>query len=354
MLADFSTVESPGDFSQSIAYKLLTTDPEARVVINFHGNAGNVAQGWRADTYRALTSLNSRIHVITVDYRGFGESTGSPTEAGITLDGHTLAAYVLDVLKVPADRIVLLGQSLGTAVTSSVALSFADPENTSGLVPAIKKHTNQAQRAPILFKGVVLVASFTNIPQLLKAYRFGGFFPLFSPLNTYPSLQNFLMGCVADTWPSVHRVAAIVRLSWGNTQKGAAGSQPNNVPVRIQFVHAYNDFDIPYTNSEELYYSAVNATTPSGVSRDTIRARRIDRQTPLEKQVQIGLGKLEARTDTWKGDAGDELRLDLVTAGGNGRAPEFRLQNANFYPGHNRVVTYTPTLLAILRAFDLA
>src|ERR1700712_3972751 len=49
----------PTSFSDSLAHKLLTEDPESRIVINFHGNAGHVGQGYRPQTYKSLTSASS-------------------------------------------------------------------------------------------------------------------------------------------------------------------------------------------------------------------------------------------------------------------------------------------------------
>lgn len=79
--------------------ELLQQDPSARLIINFHGNAGNVAQGWRTETYRAVTAGTSEItHVITIDYRGFGLSSGIPTEAGLIIDGMTITKWAMDTL----------------------------------------------------------------------------------------------------------------------------------------------------------------------------------------------------------------------------------------------------------------
>lgn len=49
-------------------------------------------------------------HILTIDYRGFGHSTGSPTEAGLILDGVTLVDWVMKVAGIPPERIVILGR----------------------------------------------------------------------------------------------------------------------------------------------------------------------------------------------------------------------------------------------------
>ena len=60
-------------------------------------------------------------------YRGFGHSTGSPTEAGLIIDGVTLVSWIISVTNIPRERIVILGQSLGTAVSAAVARKCTEP-----------------------------------------------------------------------------------------------------------------------------------------------------------------------------------------------------------------------------------
>lgn len=87
-------------------------------VLVFHGNAGNVSH--RLD--RALL-MQSRLKtdVLLLDYRGFGRSEGSPDEQGTYSDAR--AAYRWLVARgVPPERIVLFGESLGSAVAMQLAL----------------------------------------------------------------------------------------------------------------------------------------------------------------------------------------------------------------------------------------
>lgn len=67
----------------------------------------------------------SNIHILAIDYRGFGLSTGFPTEDGLITDGVAAVDWALIVAQIPASRIVILGQSLGTAVTAGVVERFA-------------------------------------------------------------------------------------------------------------------------------------------------------------------------------------------------------------------------------------
>jgi len=85
----------------------------------FHGNAGNVSH--RLDNARELVARFG-LDVFLVDYRGYGLSEGSPSEAGLYADG--LAVYDEARAKGFAPRdIVLFGRSLGAAVAIEVALA---------------------------------------------------------------------------------------------------------------------------------------------------------------------------------------------------------------------------------------
>jgi uncharacterized protein len=85
------------------------------LVIYFHGNGGALAH--RAARFRSLTEDGTGL--LAVSYRGYGGSTGKPTEDGLIADA--VAAYVFATARYPADRIVLFGESLGTGVAVALA-----------------------------------------------------------------------------------------------------------------------------------------------------------------------------------------------------------------------------------------
>ena len=85
------------------------------VIIYFHGNGGSLRQ--RAERFRKLTADGTG--VLGVSYRGYGGSTGWPTEEGIMKDAE--AAYAFLAARYPAGRIVAFGESLGTAVAVALA-----------------------------------------------------------------------------------------------------------------------------------------------------------------------------------------------------------------------------------------
>jgi fermentation-respiration switch protein FrsA (DUF1100 family) len=87
----------------------------------FNGNAGNRA--YRADLARAFRPHG--IAVLLFDYRGFGDSAGSPGESGLTADARAARAYVLSRGDVDPSRLVYFGESLGAGV--AVALAAEHP-----------------------------------------------------------------------------------------------------------------------------------------------------------------------------------------------------------------------------------
>ncbi len=89
------------------------------VVIYFQGNGGGL--NLRAQRFGRLTSDGTGL--LALSYRGYGGSSGRPSEAGFIRDAE--AAYGFAAARYGADRIVLWGESLGTGV--AVALASEKP-----------------------------------------------------------------------------------------------------------------------------------------------------------------------------------------------------------------------------------
>jgi len=88
---------------------------EQPVVLYFHGNGG--ALRYRVDRFRALAADGSGL--VALSYRGYGGSSGRPTEAGLIADA--AAAYAFASSRYPAERLVLWGESLGSGVAVALA-----------------------------------------------------------------------------------------------------------------------------------------------------------------------------------------------------------------------------------------
>ena len=94
------------------------------VVLYFHGNGGSLR--YRLDRFLALTGDGTGL--LALSYRGYGGSSGTPTEPGLIADA--IAVYDFAVTRYPAERIVLWGESLG----SGVALALAVDRKVSRIV----------------------------------------------------------------------------------------------------------------------------------------------------------------------------------------------------------------------------
>jgi uncharacterized protein len=89
------------------------------VVLYFHGNGGSLRG--RVDRFRALTADGTGL--LALSYRGYGGSSGRPTEAGLLADA--AAAYGFAATRYGAARLALWGESLGSGV--AVALAAENP-----------------------------------------------------------------------------------------------------------------------------------------------------------------------------------------------------------------------------------
>lgn len=114
--------------------------PAARnkpLFLYFHGNGGTLAT--RVGLLHSLAADGSGF--LAIDYRGYGGSTGSPSEAGFLQDGE--AAYAAARTRgYAADRLVIIGESIGTGV--AVALAARQPIKALVLDSAFSSTTDVA------------------------------------------------------------------------------------------------------------------------------------------------------------------------------------------------------------------
>jgi hypothetical protein len=96
---------------------LPSGSPAPLTVLFLHGNAGNISH--RFDKLAMLREIGA--DVLIIDYRGYGRSTGRPDEAGTYRDADAAYAYLVEARKIDPGRIVLYGESLGTAVAVDLA-----------------------------------------------------------------------------------------------------------------------------------------------------------------------------------------------------------------------------------------
>ena len=84
-----------------------------------HGNYGSIGFGARPPFYAGMRDQG--VHLLAFDYRGFGESDGTPEEQGLYDDAMASYTYLTVRAASPPDRIVIFGHSLGSGVAIELA-----------------------------------------------------------------------------------------------------------------------------------------------------------------------------------------------------------------------------------------
>ncbi len=154
-------VETPADWGLAYSEVWLTTEDGVRLhgwyipregargtLLFLHGNAGNISH--RRDSVGIFHRLG--LDVLIIDYRGYGRSEGTPSEAGLYRDAAAAWRYLREVKAVPESAILIFGRSLGGAVAAQLA--------------------SQVQAG-----GVILESSFSSAREVAEAL-----FPLLSRL----------------------------------------------------------------------------------------------------------------------------------------------------------------------------
>jgi len=248
--------EAPGfapDITSRSGFKMLRDDPESRLIIHMHGAAGTVGSGYRTPNYRALSAGQpDKIHVLTFDYRGFGRSTGSPSEQGLILDAIAVVEWALHVAEIPPSRILIFSQSLGTAVNTAVAEHYARQETS------------------VVFAGHILVAPFVDVASLLSTYSVAGMIPILGPLARFPTLFAYLRTFVRDKWSTKDRIASYVRANEVNRNK-----------YRLTLIHAEDDYDIPWQHTTTVFRHAVSATLSESKDAEAFEATKAKTKVDL-------------------------------------------------------------------------
>ena len=95
---------------------LAVDSPRALLVC--HGNGEDVARNVR---YIQFLRNHFEANIFLFDYRGYGQSAGSPHEAGVIEDGLAAQRWLAERMGVQTDETFLVGQSLGGGVTVAIA-----------------------------------------------------------------------------------------------------------------------------------------------------------------------------------------------------------------------------------------
>ena len=173
---------------------LVHADDSRGTVLFFHGNAGNISH--RLDSIRVFNRIG--LSVLIIDYRGYGQSQGRPSEEGLYRDAEAAwYALVRDRGESP-DRVVLFGRSLGGAVAAWLA----------------------ARTEPA---ALILESTFTSVPELGQ--------------QLYP----------------VFPVRRLARMNYDTR------AQLQEVTAPVLVVHSPDDEIVPFSHAERLLEAAPEA-----------------------------------------------------------------------------------------------
>ncbi|KAH9172624.1 Alpha/Beta hydrolase protein [Lactarius sanguifluus] len=197
-------------------------------ILFLHGTTGTRAMRIRVQHYLAFAA-RLRANVLAPDYRGFADSTGTPSEAGVVLDARAAWDWLRVRGAAPAS-VLVVGSSLGTGVAVQFASALeeeadaGDRKTKSGVAGWVQPAPPAVRERP---RGVVLLSPFSKLETLLDTYYILGLVPLFAPLRTIPYL-------------------AVVTLK---------------APLLI--VHAEDDLDIPVWHAQMLFDAFLEKHMPA-------------------------------------------------------------------------------------------
>ncbi|TFK31593.1 Alpha/Beta hydrolase protein [Crucibulum laeve] len=122
--------------------------PRATIIM-FHGNGMN-----HGDTVESAEQFVQRqYNVLTLSYRGYGHSEGSPSEKGLRIDAQTALNYVLGESSLSQTPVILYGQSPGGAVAIDLA-----------------------SRNPSKIHALIVENTFTSLPNVVRDWPYVGNF----------------------------------------------------------------------------------------------------------------------------------------------------------------------------------
>ncbi|RPD56145.1 alpha/beta-hydrolase [Lentinus tigrinus ALCF2SS1-7] len=192
-------------------------------ILYCHGAAATRAAPARMQHYSSFSS-RLQANILIIDYRGFGDSEGIPSEAGLAEDAKTAWRWLMEQGAKPED-IMIIGHSLGTGVVTSLARSLAQ-EN---LKP----------------RGVALLAPFTNLATLVETYSIRGI-PILQPLQSFSFGRKLIKTLLRHEFDTLSVIQDI------------------NVPVLI--AHSQDDMDIPYHHARTLLDKLLDPHLPEAIS----------------------------------------------------------------------------------------
>ncbi|TKC51076.1 hypothetical protein EI555_007005 [Monodon monoceros] len=186
------------------------------IILYLHGNAGTRGGDHRVELYKVLSSLG--YHVVTFDYRGWGDSVGTPSERGMTYD----ALHVFDWIKARSgdNPVYIWGHSLGTGVATNLVRRLCERETPPD--------------------ALILESPFTNIREEAKSHPF-------SIYRYFPGFDWFFLDPITSSG-----------IQFANDEN------VKHISCSLLILHAEDDPVVPFQLGRKLY----NIAAPSRSFRD--------------------------------------------------------------------------------------
>ncbi|KAL0595711.1 Lysophosphatidylserine lipase ABHD12 [Plecturocebus cupreus] len=181
------------------------------IILYLHGNAGTRGGDHRVELYKVLSSLG--YHVVTFDYRGWGDSVGTPSERGMTYD----ALHVFDWIKARSgdNPVYIWGHSLGTGVATNLVRRLCERETPPD--------------------ALILESPFTNIREEAKSHPF-------SIYRYFPGFDWFFLDPITSSGI-----------------KFANDENVKHISCPLLILHAEDDPVVPFQLGRKLYSIAAPA-----------------------------------------------------------------------------------------------
>lgn len=130
------------------------------IALIFHGNAENVKTTFTLQKWLSNLGIES----FSFDYRGYGKSSGWPSDEGLKDDVTSILKYIEKNYDIDNRKIIFLGNSIGTGL-ATYAANLKEPD------------------------ALILLAPYTSLKQLVSELPFFGFLSIFLWYNLNPSID---------------------------------------------------------------------------------------------------------------------------------------------------------------------
>ncbi|KAE9405552.1 alpha/beta-hydrolase [Gymnopus androsaceus JB14] len=234
--------ETPNSSHSRLSFRTSSPSVTPRaLVIMFHGNGYHA---WHHG-YSGQQFLRLGCDVLLVEYRGYGRSSGVPSEKGLRRDAQAALEYVISHPELSRLHIIIHGHSLGGAV--AIDLAGRNPEKISGLI---------------------IENTFLSIPEVAKAI---------------PGIRHFTF-VIHQRWESYRRILRI----------------PKSIPILM--FSGKKDEVVPELHMLQLWKLAASRGEGTDLKKDKKRRSRLegevsetlDRGNDMFKSIPEG-----THADTW-------------------------------------------------------